>query len=433
MPKSRYPRVLAELASYQWAITDEAMEGLKRAVQEGLTFEDRDLFHGATEEQYTAVSSLLGPRAEETLFTRVKGSVGSLFVAGPLVPRASAFLESSGVVSYDRLVSEFRALEADPRISDILFVFDSPGGAVTGVAELAAVIADCDKRVTAYVTGMAASAAYWLASAADQVVAAPTGLTGSIGVISTSSIDKDDSVVTIRSEQSPKKRLDAASEEGQAVLQERVNDLAEVFIDAVAGYRKVSRDTVINKFGEGGVVVASKALAAGMIDKIETLDKLIDGLNAAPAQRNQAAALTAAAKEAQAMTLKELLAEHPELSAEVEALKSAAWNSGAEKAKEQVEARVKGAAKYLANENYPAIISAMALEAIQGTTSLDALVGAVAMYDAIAASKVSLAAQADTVAQPVVAAVTVPELSNDGQIRTGADLDKEIAELRGEV
>ena len=74
----------------------------------------------------------------------------------------------------------FQQADQDPNVRAILLDIDSPGGSVEMVAEAAAMIAAAPKSVTAIANTMAGSAAYYLASQADEVVVTPSGMVGSI-------------------------------------------------------------------------------------------------------------------------------------------------------------------------------------------------------------------------------------------------------------
>ena len=73
---------------------------------------------------------------------------------------------------------------ADDSVRGIMLMIDSPGGTVGGVPELASVVAEArqSKRIVAYVDGMACSAAYWIASQADEIVVSESASVGSVGV-----------------------------------------------------------------------------------------------------------------------------------------------------------------------------------------------------------------------------------------------------------
>lgn len=116
------------------------------------------------------------------------------------------------------------------------------------------------KPIVAYIGGAGCSAAFWVATAADEVVIDATARLGSIGTVMTfrtrkkSDTDQTE-VLEIVSSQSPNKRLDPASEEGRKAYQSELDNLADIFIDRVARNMGVSRETVLNDFGKGGVLI----------------------------------------------------------------------------------------------------------------------------------------------------------------------------------
>jgi len=424
-----YPRIIAEMSRLYWAITPEAMDGLRAAVTKGLESGDRGKFHQCSEDEYKIVASELGASIEGTKLARIKGDVGSLLIAGPIVPRADAFTEASGMVSIERLTSEFRALEDSPAVSRIVLVFDCPGGAVTGVSEFATLVAGCEKHVTSFVQGMAASAAYWIASAADTIVSSPTGLSGSIGVVQTVDTSKTEGEKVLTSTQSPNKRVDANTDAGAAEIIKVLDDLAAVFIETVAENRGVPVSKVLSDFGKGSVMVASRARTVKMIDRVDTLVNTIKV--AGEGNTNVNILARAGIEEKRTMpTLQEMLAEDPTLRGEIEAIKAAARRDGAAKEQSKVEARVKGATPYL-QATYPEAIRKMAMEVISGDQELGILVGTVAVFDTLKAEGVITAAVADSDEQPDVVAQDLKPRSDDGILRTTADIDAEIKALTG--
>jgi ClpP class serine protease len=132
---------------------------------------------------------------------------------------------------------------------------------------------------------MAASGGYWIASAADRVVISELAVLGSIGVVlgveDRSGADERRGVrkVEIVSSQSPGKRPDVNTEEGRTQIQTMVDDLAEVFVSAVAKHRGVSSEDVISKFGAGGVKVGAKAVASGMADEVGQFEAVLASLS----------------------------------------------------------------------------------------------------------------------------------------------------------
>ncbi|MDT3693462.1 MAG: S49 family peptidase [Mucispirillum sp.] len=130
----------------------------------------------------------------------------------------------------------------------------------------------------AYVTGMACSAGYFLASACDEIIIDEMGQVGSIGVMRVVSKQNDKSVI-FKSSQSPMKNIDGESEQGRAEYQSKVDYLASIFIDKVAKYRGITADEVINRGNKGGVLVGAVAVTAGLADRLGSMDMLINELN----------------------------------------------------------------------------------------------------------------------------------------------------------
>lgn len=190
-----------------------------------------------------------------------------------------------GGVSTQQIAAALRAALADPAAAAIVLDFDSFGGDVNGVPELAAEILASrgQKPIIASVNAFAASAAYWLASAADEIFITPSGEVGSIGVwtmhvdISTA-LESEGLDVTLisagkfKTEGNP---FEPLGEEARAAIQADVDALHDMFIKAVAKGRGVSTGTVRNGFGEGRMVLAAQAVAMGMADGVATLETVI--------------------------------------------------------------------------------------------------------------------------------------------------------------
>jgi capsid assembly protease len=175
----------------------------------------------------------------------------------------------------------------DPSISQIVLDINSPGGEALGIEETAKLIRAINARkpVTAFVDGLAASAAYWLASAAGRVVASgKSSQVGSIGVVLTMQDTRERDAKNgvkkyeIVSSQSPLKRVDPGTEAGANNLQAYVDSFADIFIGDVASYRGKSVEETLASFGGGDVLFAVPAAAAGMVDAVMGRDALMDEL-----------------------------------------------------------------------------------------------------------------------------------------------------------
>ncbi|WNO10539.1 S49 family peptidase [Teredinibacter sp. KSP-S5-2] len=217
----------------------------------------------------------------ETQLSEVRESVAIVSVVGPLFRYANIFTRISGATSYELIGKDMQALLANPDIHSIILNVDSPGGEVNGVSELAKIIyrARGIKPIYAYVSGDAASGAYWIASAADKIIVSDTAELGSIGVVATVRHFKDDNVIEIVSSQSPHKRPDVSTDAGKQRIQNRIDELAQVFIDSVAKHRGVDSAIVENEFGGGDVFIGKHAVTVGLADKLGSLDSVIEELN----------------------------------------------------------------------------------------------------------------------------------------------------------
>lgn len=223
-----------------------------------------------------AVEAQLGRPLDNAHTVTVRDGVATIPVDGPIFRRADFFTQVSGATSIETLATDLHTALDDPAVTAILLAIDSPGGAINGVQEFAAMVHEARDRkpITAYISHQGASAAYWIASAASDIVVAPTALVGSIGVIAAVPDPSKTKARDIEfvSSQSPKKRPDPTTQAGSAQLQATVDDLADLFIVDVAAYRGVSAETVMRDFGGGGMLIGQKAVDAGLADRVGTYE-----------------------------------------------------------------------------------------------------------------------------------------------------------------
>lgn len=224
-------------------------------------------------------------RAQEAgNFTRV-GSLAVIPIFGVISRRVNIMTLLSGATSSQKLAASVRRASKDQDVSAIVLDIDSPGGVVPGIQELATEIRDAreKKPVVAVANGMAASAAYWIAASASEVVVTPSGQVGSIGAF----IVHDDISERLKM-QGIKTTLIAAgkfktdgspfeplSKTARAKMQEVVDEVLDQFVADVAAGRGVSTEKVLQDFGEGNMVMAKAAKSAGMVDRIATMDQTV--------------------------------------------------------------------------------------------------------------------------------------------------------------
>lgn len=269
-------RVLDFIASQPWGITQEAMDLILEVAQRET-------------DSVEAIERELGRPLDNTRSVRMRGDVAVIPVTGPMFRYANLFTRISGATSYEDLARDIGAALEDPKVRAIVLDVDSPGGLVNGNQELAELIyrAREEKPMASFVSGLGASAAYWITTATGRVVVGPTSILGSIGTVlsarDTTAEDRARGVRTIEfvSSQSPRKHMDpfdadeGKADEARGEIQRMVDDLAQVFVETVARNMGVTVETVLSDFGQGGVLVGQKAVDAGMAHSVGTLEDVI--------------------------------------------------------------------------------------------------------------------------------------------------------------
>src|SRR5574337_329887 len=182
-----------------------------------------------------AIAARLGRPLDNSQNNRgyqLAGDVAVVPLSGVLAKKMNLFADISGGSSTEMIGAAVRAAAADPKARAIVLTVDSPGGTVDGTQALAAIVraAAGAKPTVAWVDGQAASAAYWVAAAADAVYAgAATDVLGSIGVVAT--------------------------------------------------HKDISAEQVLADMADGRTFMAAEAIDRGLADGLMPLDRLIAGLS----------------------------------------------------------------------------------------------------------------------------------------------------------
>jgi len=267
-------------ANAPWAITQDALETI-------MSIAAREHMDKGDLASLEAVAAKLGRPLDNTHVVTVRDGVATIPIEGPLFRHADMFSQISGATSIDALATDLRTALDDPAIQAIVLAIDSPGGEVNGTAEFADMVyaARGQKSITSYISDMGASAAYWIASAADEVVIAPTATVGSIGVIATARPPDrgggSRASIEFVSSQSPDKRMDPTTTYGRTQIQALIDTCMDVFVAAVARNRGVSKATVLSDFGQGGVFLGQAAVTAGLADRIGSYEGVMSATMAA--------------------------------------------------------------------------------------------------------------------------------------------------------
>ena len=286
---------LTAIASAPWAITNQAFAVVQGVLARHLRGEVADL---------EAVAARLGrPLDNQRADLPVHDGVAVVTLEGVLCKRSNLLTQVSGATSTQIAGDQFARAMADPTVSAIVLAIDSPGGTVDGTQQLAEQVyaARGHKPVTALIDGIGASAAFWIASAAQEVfITGDTAQVGSIGVISShvdqSGAEAQRGVKVSEVVAGRYKNVASAhaplTDDGRAVLQAQVDQIYSTFLGDVARNRGVSIDTAHKNMGDGRLFIGRDAIAAGLVDGVTSFSDVLKR-HASPAGF-QAAALPAA-------------------------------------------------------------------------------------------------------------------------------------------
>jgi signal peptide peptidase SppA len=278
MSKSDLP-VLGPYRHSAWAVLPQTLEAMVRARHGELTADaiKRQLEVAAATDLAASTSGIDVPTTGGVAVIPLQG----LITAKPSL--LSLLFGGGGGLKMFR--TWFRAALASDDVGSILLDVNSPGGSTDLVEETAKEIREArgTKPITAIANTHAASAAYYIAAQADELVVTPSGEVGSIGVFmlhwDESGLNEqmgiDPTYISagkFKVEGNPDSPLDATA---KAALQQTVDDYYELFVGAVADGRGVSADAVRKGFGEGRMVTAQRAVGAQLADRVATFEETV--------------------------------------------------------------------------------------------------------------------------------------------------------------
>lgn len=236
------------------------------------------------------------PLQEFTLQGKEKGKVLIIPVRGIISDstKKGVFYDMPGMVQ--EIVSQLRMAEKDEEIRAVLLKIDSPGGSTTASDILYHEIMAFKKRtgakVVAAMMDIAASGGYYVSLPSDLIIAHPTTVTGSIGVIFLrptvtdlmGKIGLDIEVIKSGQNKDMGSPFRQSTEEEQKIFQDLINELGGRFINLVAKHRKIDQN-ILSDISTARVYLAREALQLGLVDKIGYLNdavlqaKKLAGLN----------------------------------------------------------------------------------------------------------------------------------------------------------
>jgi signal peptide peptidase SppA len=281
-----YATLIEAFHAAPWAITAEKfheIRGFLLVKAAGKKVSKKQINAAVSGRREVALGALAGVRREGGVM--MVGRVAVLSVFGTISQRVSMLGEASGGVSAERIGASLDSLVADKSVKSVVMAFDSPGGSVYGIPELAAKIraARDQKKIVGMADSVAASAALWLICQCSEINITPGGQMGSLGVFSShvdvSEAEKQLGVKTtlvastpFKVESSPYAPL---SEEAQGEMQTKVNAYHAMFVADVAKGRGLTTSKVESDFGQGRMLTAKEAVAKGMADHVATMEQVL--------------------------------------------------------------------------------------------------------------------------------------------------------------
>ena len=246
---------------------------------------------GCTAPRITLFSDASDPLREVTLEGTAAEKILLIPISGVITdsPRSRSIRTQPSVVQ--EVVSHLRRAEQDDRVKAILFKIDSPGGSTTAsdilYHEIAAFKQRSAKTVVVCMMNLATSGGYYISLPADLILAHPTTITGSVGVI----LMRPDITglmemigVTMQVNKSGENkdmgspfRSKLPAEE--AMLQELTDALGRRFLDLVKQHRRLDAHH-LSAVADARVFLAESALAVGLVDKIGYLQDAISEVKA---------------------------------------------------------------------------------------------------------------------------------------------------------
>lgn len=267
-----------------WAILPSKMEEIDALILKLLASVD----HRLVAAQFEAENEDIEPRLSQ----HAPANIAVVNVYDTIMQRASLMTRFSGGTSTERIRSELVAALNNPDVDGIILNVNSPGGTVHGVGDLSDFIFEAKKkkRIGCYCDGLMCSAAYWIGSACDFIVATSTSQIGSIGVVAThyDTSKKDESEGVKRSYvcAGKYKRITAdnapLTQDGKNYLQESVDQYMTLFVDAVARNRGVTEEEALAMSGDARVYIAGHANGRGLIDRVGNFETALELLKGSP-------------------------------------------------------------------------------------------------------------------------------------------------------
>ncbi len=203
------------------------------------------------------------------------GNVAVIEIKGLILGDSASGLLSDTTASSSKIVRQIEDACNDPLTEAIVLEINSGGGSPVASDEIATTVKDCGKPTVAWIREAGASGAYWIATAADHVIAHPLSITGSIGVrgsyLDFSGLLRRYNITYQRlvagkykDAGSPYKQL---TPEEERILQGKINLIHDAFIKEIANNRNKTKEYVTDH-ADGMFLLGEEAYDLGLVDEL---------------------------------------------------------------------------------------------------------------------------------------------------------------------
>ena len=225
--------------------------------------------------------------SSDSFFARTK--IALIDVSGVLSNTRRRGLLSQGEHPVSLFLEQLDKARRDSLVKAVILRINSPGGSVVASELMHNEIMhfkESKKPIIAVMMDVAASGGYYIACACDEIVAQPSTITGSIGVImqllnvadTMKMIGVKSDAITSGAFKAGGSPLKELQPEEREVFQRIVNDMYDRFIDVVVAGRPALDEPTIRRLADGRIYTASQAVDVGLIDKIQTLRETVESI-----------------------------------------------------------------------------------------------------------------------------------------------------------
>lgn len=274
--------LIRSIASQVWAIDANYVESIMPFLVSLLNGEAATLEE--KQQPFLMMAAAGEPQAATRAADAQPGSIAIVRMSGPMMKND----QFCGPVGTATIGATLQELAANPNVDGIILKIDSPGGTIDGTEDLARIVGSIKKPITAFVDGLSASAAMWVASAANEIVlSGQTARVGSIGTMASfadmrPALEKAGvKFHNIKASRSVDKNTDydkALTGEYDGYIKNSLDPINAVFTAAIeknrAGKIDLSKEDVLT----GKIYMGKAAIKAGLADSIGSMDDAIKSI-----------------------------------------------------------------------------------------------------------------------------------------------------------